>query len=314
MAQPRSYKFMTNILSEAKHRTRYVSLLKDLTPDAQVSYQRIFLSLGMIVALVGFFLFSLNHADDKLGYVMWPLVTITAGFAVLIVLFIISSRSKSMLTSVWDFMYFQIYERSRRRTARNSRMSGVGIDRVDAERPDGGGVAKIRFTNGDVGVMYDVEGQLSLSVLPSVVNATADARVRYFATRMPTTTEHLITSVKRADVTKKLNYLRRVNENAKAEKDQFSESMSSMIYGYVDTQLGENENQLFQSLIIRETDEASLDKARRYFHDAVNSGIYAFVTPLEREDVIYRLRSTTMLSDEAVRELNENITTGKDDK
>lgn len=117
MAQ-RSYKFMTNILSEAKHRTRYVKLLKDITPDAQVSYQRILVALGLLTAVFMFFFFSLRSSSGKLGYVIAPIALISVGLLVLIVIYIISSREKSMLSSVVDYITFQFTENSRRKVSK----------------------------------------------------------------------------------------------------------------------------------------------------------------------------------------------------
>ena len=311
MAQ-RSYKFMTNILSEAKHRTRYVKLLKDITPDAQVSYQRILIALGLLTAVTMFFFFSLRNSSGKLGYVIAPIALISVGLLLLIVIYIISSREKSMLSSVVDYITFQFTENSRRKVSKNASVKNIGISHVNSTNEDGSGRGIIHFTNGDVGNIYSIEGQLSLSVLPSVVNATADARTRYFATRMPTTTEYMLTAVKRSDVESKLENLSTIYNNAEVNNDEFSSGLSDIIYGYVEKEVGEKENQVFQSLIIREIDHASLQKACRYFEDAVSSGMYAYAEPLTARQAVDRLKSVSMLSTQGARKLIDSIEAEKD--
>lgn len=311
MAQ-RSYKFMTNILSESKHRTRYVKLLKDITPDAQVSYQRILIALGLVTAVFMFFFFSLRNSTGKLGYVIAPIGLITAGLLILIVIYIISSRQKSMLSSVFDYITFQFAENSRRKVSKNASVKNLGISHITSTNEDGSGRGIIHFTNGDVGNLYSIEGQLSLSVLPSVVNATADARTRYFTTRMPTTTEYMLTAVKRSDVESKLENLSTIYNNAEVNNDKFSSGLSDVIYGYVEKEVGEKENQVFQSLLIREIDPASLQKACRYFEDAVSGGMYAYAEPLTARRAIGRLKSVSMLSTQSARKLIDSIKAEQD--
>ena len=306
MAELRPSKFMNNILSESKHRTRYVGLLKNFTPDAQVSYQRILISLGVVTVIAIWFFFSLRGGLNRIGYVLPPLVVILVALLVLLLLYIISSRNKSMLSSVGDYLIFQIAEHSRRRQALNARSHTIGIDKVTAENPDGSGMGLIHFDDGDVGVMYDIEGQLSLSVLPSVVAATTDARVRYLTTRMPTTTEHMVTSVKRSDVRSKLDYYRKVYDRARVDGDEYAAGLADLIFRYTDN-TSDQENQVFQSLIIRDIDMGSLQKARQYFENGVTGGALAYAAVLSRNDIIDRLKSTTMLSRGGEKELKENI-------
>ena len=45
------FKFMTNILRESKHRTKYIKSLEKFTIDAMVSFIRIFMSIGLFVFL-----------------------------------------------------------------------------------------------------------------------------------------------------------------------------------------------------------------------------------------------------------------------
>lgn len=312
----RPAKFMANILSESKHRTRYVKALKDITPDAQVSYQRIMVGLGVLTLIVVTAVWLITRDAQKIGYVVWPLLFITIGCVVLTVLYIINSRDKSMLASVMDYILFQAGERTRRKATKFRRARTIGISEVDSTPTDTGSYGLIRFRNGDVGVMYDVEGQLSLSVLPAVVDTVAAYRHQYYVARPVTTTEHLFTAVKQADVESKLEYLGGVYEHARDTGDAFSATMANYLYNYVDLRLSK-QTQIFQSIIVRDIDEDSLIKARQQFESKAGQGMYAEVTLLNRVDIVRRLRPLTMLSDKGASALTgldeSNVSTYVDD-
>lgn len=289
----KTYKFTTNILAKSRHRTRDVRQLKNITPDTQVSYSRILISIGLSVVLVTMIGGAFSWMGPRAPYMALPTIIIGLMGIVLIVLFILPSRQKSLLTSVGELFMFWFGERSRRALSTNAAFNSVGIDKVE------NGV--IYFANGDVGLMYDVEGQISFSVLPVVANATAEERKRYLVARADTTKEMLLTSVRRADVRSKLDNLKGIYAKAKSNPEPWAEWVqhySNLCYTYIDENMGLHETQIFQVVILRETTATNLDRARATFENACYNGMYAHIQPVSDDgEIADRLRALTMLSE-----------------
>ena len=293
------YKFMTNIVAEARDRTRYVKFLKNFTIDAQVSFVRLVSAMGMATVVVVGTAFILTHVGPKFAYVAAP--TLIAGICalVLVVIYTISSRQRSMLSSVFDLLLFLMGERTRRATAENKSIGTVGV----SHSKDG----VIYFDNGDVGLMYDVEGQISFSMLPAVAAETANRRHQYYVARAETTQEIMTTSVQRADVRSKLDHYRNIYvaaDESGADYAPWIMHMSQLLYNYVDDNMGQNETQIFQTLILREVGISELKKARQTFEQSALQGMYASVTPIaDSGEIARRLRNITMLSNQGLSEI-----------
>lgn len=293
------YKFMTNIVAEARDRTRYVKFLKNFTIDAQVSFVRLVSAMGLATIVVVVTAFILTHVGPKFKYVAAP--TLIAGICalVLVVIYTISSRQRSMLSSVFDLLLFLMGERTRRATADNKSIGTVGV----SHSKDG----VIYFDNGDVGLMYDVEGQISFSMLPAVAADTANRRHQYYVARPETTQEIMTTSVQRADVRSKLDHYRNIYmaaEESDAEYASWITHMSQLLYNYVDDNMGQNETQIFQTLILRDVGISELKKARQTFEQSALQGMYASVTPIsDSGEIARRLRNITMLSNRGLGEI-----------
>lgn len=293
------YKFMTNIVAEARDRTRYVKFLKNFTIDAQVSFVRLVSAMGLATIVVVVTAFILTHVGPKFKYVAVP--TLIAGICclVLVVIYTISSRQRSMLSSVFDLLLFLMGERTRRATADNKSIGTVGV----SHSKDG----VIYFDNGDVGLMYDVEGQISFSMLPAVAADTANRRHQYYVARPETTQEIMTTSVQRADVRSKLDHYRNIYmtaEESDAEYAPWITHMSQLLYNYVDDNMGQNETQIFQTLILRDVGISELKKARQTFEQSALQGMYASVTPIsDSGEIARRLRNITMLSNQGLGEI-----------
>ena len=293
------YKFMTNIVAEARDRTRYVKFLKNFTIDAQVSFVRLVSAMFMGTIVVVITAFILTHVGPKFKYVALP--TLIAGICalVLVVIYTISSRQRSMLSSVFDLLLFLMGERTRRATAENKSIGTVGV----SHSKDG----VIYFDNGDVGLMYDVEGQISFSMLPAVAADTANRRHQYYVARPETTQEIMTTSVQRADVRSKLDHYRNIYmtaEDSGAEYAPWITHMSQLLYNYVDDNMGQNETQIFQTLILRDVGISELKKARQTFEQSALQGMYASVTPIaDSGEIARRLRNITMLSNKGLGEI-----------
>lgn len=299
----KTYKFMTNILAKSRHRTRDVRQLRNITPDTQVSYGRILIAVGLSVALITAAGGAFASLGARTKYVGAPLIIATVACAMLIVLFILPSRQKSMLSSVLDLIVFWVNERSRRMVNPNAAFTNVGIDSVD------NGV--LYFSNGDVGLMYDIEGQISFSVLPIVANATAEERHRYFVARADSTKELMLTSVRKADVRSKLDNLKGIYRKANESDEPWQQWVSdyaALCYNYIDANMARNETQIFQVLILRDSSISGLEKARQTFEAAYYSGMYARVNPVADDaQIAARLSSLTMLSKDGLEALQGTI-------
>ena len=190
-------------------------------------------------------------------------------------------------------------ERTRRATADNKSIGTVGV----SHSKDG----VIYFDNGDVGLMYDVEGQISFSMLPAVAADTANRRHQYYVARPETTQEIMTTSVQRADVRSKLDHYRNIYmtaEESDAEYAPWITHMSQLLYNYVDDNMGQNETQIFQTLILRDVGISELKKARQTFEQSALQGMYASVTPIsDSGEIARRLRNITMLSNQGLGEI-----------
>ena len=293
------YKFMTNIVAEARDRTRYVKFLKNFTIDAQVSFVRLVSAMGIATLVVVGTAFILTRVGAKFPYVAAP--TIIAGVCalILVVIYTISSRQRSMLSSVFDLLLFLMGERTRRATADNKSIGTVGV----SHSKDG----VIYFDNGDVGLMYDVEGQISFSMLPAVAEETANRRHQYYVARAETTQEIMMTSVQRADVRSKLDHYRSIYMAADESGTDYApwiKHMSQLLYNYVDDNMGQNETQIFQTLILRDVGISELKKARQAFEQSALQGMYASITPIsDSGEIARRLRNLTMLSNQGLSEI-----------
>lgn len=295
----KTYKFTTNILAKSRHRTRDVRQLKNITPDTQVSYSRIFISIGLVVLLITVIGGAFTSMGARAPYMALPVLLIGLMGIVLIILFILPSRQKSLLSSVLDLFIFWIGERSRRGLTPNAAFQNVGIDEVK------NGV--IYFSNGDTGLMYDVEGQISFSVLPVVANGTADQRRQYLIARADTTKEMLLTSVRRTDVRSKLDNLKSIYKKAQTNPEPWKEwvqDYATTCYNYIESNMGAHETQIFQVLILRETTVTNLDRARETFENACYNGMFAHAQAVvEDGEIAQRLRAMTMLSDKGFEKL-----------
>lgn len=305
--EPRDYKFMTNIIQHPRHRTRYVKGLKDFTIDAQVSYQRLFTALGIATLVVVAAVTMLRSNGDRLGYVAAPIILASLSVLVILVIYIMSSRNKSLLTSVMDLILFRFSEKARRSSSDRKTLSTLGIDSCE------NGI--MRFDNGDVGIMYDVEGMISRSVLPAVASNTAEERRRYFVSRSPAVQEMLITSVRKADVRSNMSHMLDINKEATEaidngdESRQWDEYMSKVIYEYIGDNMAANDIQTFQSILIRDISPTELKKTRQRFEDSCRSGMYASATPVtDTGEIARRLGGIATMSADGLSQI-----TGEDE-
>lgn len=302
------YKFMTNILEQARHKTRYVKMLENITIDAQVSYERLVASLAAATISSVIIIFILTRLGPRFSYMALPLIILWLCILALIVLYMISSRKKPMISSVYDLIKSQVSEQARLSSTKNHELFDVGIKNVE----DG----VLNFSDGTFGRMYRIEGHISRSMLPAVADAASRMRHNYFITRAASTQETMITSIQRADLDSKKEYLKDKYEEAKASSDEDRDwrmHYSNLIYKTLIERMETEDSQMFQLLIIREESLEQLDKACQKLEDAAVAGLYAHLEPIKSDKAIARrLSEMTALSQDGLRQLTGGDTMGSD--
>lgn len=291
------YKFMTNILIEPMHRSKYIKPLEKVTADPKVPYQRLIVSMGVAVAAVIVAAWLVFSDTRRSGYVLFPAIVAAVSILALAIMYMLSSRDKSMLKTAFDFLVFKIGERARGEAlANNKALHSLGIE--DVKR----GV--ILFDNGDVGLMYHVEGQMSFSILPATAEFITSARLQYFVARSDTCQEMLVTSIKNADLSRQMGNFQRIHKSASRSdtlNDQWRAYMAKLNYDYIEQSVVPDEVAIQQMLILRDIDVQSLKKSRQTFETAVANGLYAQVKPIaKKSEVVKQLSGLAMLSNDSV--------------
>lgn len=296
---------MANILSGARHHTRYVKALEKITVDASISYERIVFGLGVGVAVLVIFALMMTKGPGDFTHTKVWFIPFFVSLLILVILYVLPSRNRSLLRSTFDLLRFQLYERSRRKLLRNSSITSVGIKKCDED-------GLIHFDNGDVGYLYNVEGQVSRSILPAVAKAQIQLRHQYLIQRPATLQEKLMTSVKQVDVRSKKRYLRDLylkTKDSDAPEKEWILHYTSMLHGVIVNNIESDETQLFQALMLRDESELTLEKSVRIFEDAASQGMYARAQRITNDaDIARYLHSITMLSRESLEDI-----TGEDE-
>lgn len=289
-SQLKKFKFMTNIVKGAMHQTRYMKSLEKVTMDAQVSYNRLFMSLGAgFVCVIAYFMFTFNGA--KTAYVFIPATLMLVAAFITLVNYLISSRTKSMLVTAAQLAIHPFIENTRRKSKKLGDLKSLGIEKFDK------GV--IKFTEGDYGVIYRINGVLSLSALPSTANAVADAKLSYLVGRPASAQESMIVSVIDNNTDKQQinlsNYYK--NANSGSYGDLWIRAMAKKTQDIINTRMA-GEYKVVEHLIIRDDTIMSLKKAITNFENAVNgNGLYASYDRLmSRQDVVKALAPIGLLS------------------
>lgn len=286
---------MTNIFTEAKHRTKYIKALEKITLDGQISYQRLIISLGLAVALVIIYIAVLIGDGQRIKYIFIPATLMLIALMILLANYMISSRNKSMLESTFTLITHKLAEKLRRKTKRSGDTGSLGIRDVRS------GV--LFFDNGDTGLVYQIEGHLSLSVLPAVAKAAADAKSRYLVSRYETVNELLVTSIKEVSAKSQLANLRQYAlRDHQTPEGLWSQYMATMIYQYVDQNIANKEYTISQILILRDENIDSLKKSKQIFESAVANGLYASATlVVNKSEITELLAPLALLSKRGVQ-------------
>ena len=288
----RQYQWMTNILAPARTRGMYVKPLEHVTRDARVPFFRLVISIGGIGAILigGLKLLSDNHY--RAGYIWVPTLIIMISLAIMLVVFMVSSRGESMLLSALSLNFFKINEDRRRKS--NLHLSSLGIESFDE-------FGHLHFTNGDVGSVWSVRGQLSSSTIPAVADGMAGARERYFIARRPVTQEMRITSVEPnmfAVQRSAMGDLAEQYEGTENPQDKWRSVMCRMQQRYL-VNLAKSNSQMtmVQTVVLRDPNIDELTQHERYFQSIADGGVYDRSHQIfDADEVVARLGGLALMS------------------
>ena len=282
-----------NILAESKHRTMEVEPLKKITMDGMISTQRLlfgtFIYLGLIIIVIVYLLGDMQ----RVKYVWLPLLALGISITVIMANYLISSRDKSMLSSVAILLSDRILERVRRKAKRSGDLKSVGIEKFDDK------TGLVVFRDGRIGKVYEVEGTLSRSTLPVVANQTAIVKAQYLVARSSTSYEKLILSIKQVNLREQLGQLEEYNQkaNTNSMSDEWRRYMIQLMYNYIQNDLDGQETTVTQVLILSDDDKQAFENTEFEFMSAVDQGMYSRARAItNREELVEKLSPLTMLS------------------
>lgn len=295
------YKFMVNIISQARYRTKYMKSLEKITPDPQIPFVRLLISIGMIVGATVVYLGIILSANTiRTQYVGIPATLMFIGVIACLLQYLISSRDKPMIVSSSLLILTSIAEKFRREGKRRSDVKSLGIKNFEN--------GKLTFTNGDVGLMYLVDGYLSPSVLPAVADAVAEARQQYYIARSSTSQEMMITSVKAVDVHNQLDEYSKLMNNVTGDPElrQWKRYMLDMQRRYVGERLSTQEFMIVQTYILRESDAQKLQRSKVLFEQSCMNGLMSNYRQLTtRKEVVEYLGPLALLSKRGMEQYGE---------
>lgn len=282
-----------NILAESKHRTMEIEPLKKITMDGMISTQRLlfgtFIYLGLMIILIVYLLGDGARAK----YVWLPLLTLGISITVIMANYLISSRDKSMLSSVAILLSDRIFENMRRKSKRKGDLKSIGIEKFDDK------TGLVVFRDGRIGKVYEVEGTLSRSTLPVVANQTAIVKAQYLIARSATSYEKLILSIKQVNLREQLAKLEEYNQQANtgSMSDEWRRYMIQLMYNYIKNDLDGQETTVTQVLILSDFDKQSFENTEFEFMSAVDQGMYSRARAIiNRKELVEKLAPIAMLS------------------
>lgn len=290
-ASMRRYKFMTNILVRAQDKETYVKLLKKVTKDALVPTNRIIFSGAIVLATLVFTLWLTFSDIDRLLYVALPCILLVIGSIWISYYLMISSRKKSMLSSVMTLLLMRMSEKIRLRSTKYGELQTLGIKSFKK--------GYLLFEDGDYGVCYAFAGQLGKSTLPEVANQVHQIRFDYLVSRSETSHETTFTSIKQLNVDKQVEYYKMIYDINSGESiiNMWNRYMSKMIKEEVENKIAKNEVSIYQYLILREPNAKDLTKSMQLLDLAASDGMYASLRRVETaKELIDSIGAVSLIS------------------
>lgn len=290
-ASMRRYKFMTNILVRAQDKETYVKLLKKVTKDALVPTNRIIFSGAIVLATLVFTLWLTFSDIDRLLYVALPCILLVIGSIWISYYLMISSRKKSMLSSVMTLLLMKVSEKIRLGSTKYGELQTLGIKSFKK--------GYLLFEDGDYGVCYAFAGQLGKSTLPEVANQVHQIRFDYLVSRSDTSHETTFTSIKQLNVDKQIEYYKMIYDINSGDSivNMWNRYMSKMIKEEVENKIAKNEVSIYQYLILREPNAKDLTKSMQLLDLAASDGMYASLRKVETaKELIDSIGAVSLIS------------------
>lgn len=290
-ANMRRYKFMTNILVRAQDKETYVKLLKKVTKDALVPTNRIIFSGAIVLATLVFTLWLMFSDLDRLLYVAIPSILLVIGSIWISYYLMISSRKKSMLSSVMTLLLMRVSEKIRLGSSKYGELQTLGIKSFKK--------GYLLFEDGDYGVCYAFAGQLGKSTLPEVANQVHQIRFDYLVSRSDTSHEMTFTSIKQLNVDKQVEYYKMIYDINSGDSivNMWNRYMSKMIKEEVENKIAKNEVSIYQYLILREPTTKDLMKSMQLLDLAASDGMYASIRKVETaKELIDSIGAVSLIS------------------
>ena len=290
-ASMRRYKFMTNILVRAQDKETYVKLLKKVTKDALVPTNRIIFSGAIVLATLVFTLWLTFSDIDRLLYVALPCILLVIGSIWISYYLMISSRKKSMLSSVMTLLLMKVSEKIRLGSTKYGELQTLGIKSFKK--------GYLLFEDGDYGVCYAFAGQLGKSTLPEVANQVHQIRFDYLVSRSDTSHETTFTSIKQLNVDKQVEYYKMIYDINSGDSivNMWNRYMSKMIKEEVENKIAKNEVSIYQYLILREPNAKDLTKSMQLLDLAASDGMYASLRRVENaKELIDSIGAVSLIS------------------
>lgn len=282
---------MTTILREAKDRSLYIDMLEKITTDPRVPVARIVISIAVVGFMLLLYLWLLTNDVQRAPYIFLPATLSLIATIIIAIYYLLSSRDKSLLESSVDLAMFKAVDKARMKTASRS-MSSFGIKAIN----DSG---VLKMSDGRLGVLYEVAGQMSYSMLPQIANQIASMRAGHLISRTPTSQETLLTSVKTVDLSSNVDALTRISESQDdSSAGLWRAYMSKMIANYVDINLNKKETAIVQYLLVVDDDKASLQKTLANIQTAYENGVWSKMRRVSSKAEVERILGSIVMATE----------------
>lgn len=291
----RRYKFMTNILVRAQDRETYIKFLKKVTKDAMVPTNRLIYSGLFLIVVVGFSMWMMFSDFDRILYILIPCLLLSIASIQIAYYLLISSRRKSMLSSILTLLTMRLSEFLRQSSSKHGELQSLGIKNFKK--------GFILFEDGDLGVCYAISGQLGKSTLPEVANQVHQIKFDYLVSRSSTSHEMTVTSIKKLNVDAQIDYYKRIfnSANSSSDTDAWRKYMSRMMKTEVEDKIAKNEVSIYQYLILREVDIPALMKSIDLFELASSDGLYSNVRRVQTsKEFLESVGSLSLLSKKGI--------------
>lgn len=294
----KTYKFQTNLHATALDRTRYMSFLKRLTSNPEVSNRRLIIGMAIFGLLTAGLIVTLFQLGSLLKYIFPGVFGLYFVGVVLVLLYLIPSRGESMLMTVLNLNISRIYDRIRLRTSANGEIRTLGIYGVSRD-----GMMKFETTD-EYGYIYEVEGQFSPSTLPAVADRINGVRYNHLLGRSATSSEQLILSISRVDLTEQLEYFRSIhhaNDDSKNPDHLIRRYLAKMDYDHTKNNVHLKNPDIRQLIIVKDMDKNELRKSAQQFENSVGQGMLAYAERIDsRRGVLKALSGIGLVDPEDV--------------